>query len=92
MVAHIYSCLLTGNIPVQIRTGITTWNGTGMFMNIQAFSCSWNFRKAESVVEKAMVRNRYNPIPHPARAESQEASFFLADASKSNNPLNLTIH
>ena len=31
---------------VQIHTGIITWNGTGIFMNIQAHSCSWNIRKA----------------------------------------------
>ena len=46
MVVHVYSCLLTGIIPVQIRTGIITWKGTGIFMNIEAYSCSWNFRKA----------------------------------------------
>ena len=46
MVVHVYSCLLTGIIPVQIHSGIITWNGTGIFMNIQAYSCSWNFRKA----------------------------------------------
>ena len=44
-----YSCLLTGTIPVQIHTGIITWSGTGIFMNIQAYSCSWNFRKAGHV-------------------------------------------
>ena len=44
MVVHLYSCLLTGIIPVQIHTGIITWNGTGIFMNSQAYSCSWNFR------------------------------------------------
>ena len=46
MVVHIYSCLLTWIIPVQIHTGIITWNETGIFMNIQAYSCSWNFWKA----------------------------------------------
>ena len=45
MAVHVYSCLLTGIIPVQIHTGIITWNRTGIFMNIQAYSCSWNFRK-----------------------------------------------
>ena len=48
MVVHVYSCLLTGIIPVQIYTGIITWNGNGIFMNIQAYSCSWNFTKAGS--------------------------------------------
>ena len=31
MVLHVYSCLLTGIIPVQIHTGIITWNRTGIF-------------------------------------------------------------
>ena len=31
MVVHVYSCLLTGIIPLQIHTGIITWNGTGIF-------------------------------------------------------------
>ena len=46
MVVHVYSCLFTGIILVQINTGILTWNGTGIFMNVQVYSCSWNFRKA----------------------------------------------
>ena len=33
-----YSCLFTGIILVQIHTGILTWNGTGIFMNIQVYS------------------------------------------------------
>ena len=45
MVVHVYSCLFTWIILVQIHTGILTWNGTGIFMNIQAYSCSWNFKK-----------------------------------------------
>ena len=32
MVVHVYSCLLTRIIPVQIHTGIITWNATGVFM------------------------------------------------------------
>ena len=48
MVVHVYSCLLTGIIPFPVHTGIITWNRTGIFMNIQAYSCSWNFRKAGS--------------------------------------------
>ena len=38
MVVHHYSCLLTGIIPVLIHTGIITWNGTGIFMNIHEYS------------------------------------------------------
>ena len=38
MVVHVYLCLLTGIIPVQIYTGIITWNGTGIFMNIHEYS------------------------------------------------------
>ena len=47
MVVHVYSCLFTGIILFQIHSGILTWNGTGIFMNIhsQVYSCSWNFRK-----------------------------------------------
>ena len=46
MVVNVYLCLFTGIILDQIHTGILTWNGTGIFMNIQVYSCSWNFRKA----------------------------------------------
>ena len=46
MVVHAYPCLFTGIILVQIHTGILTWNGTGIFMSIQVYSCSLNFRKA----------------------------------------------
>ena len=53
ILVHVYSCLLTGIIPVQSHTGIITWNGTGIFMNIQAYSCSWNFKKA------GVVQRRY---------------------------------
>ena len=37
MVVHVYSCLFTGIILVQIHTGILNWNRTGIFMNICKF-------------------------------------------------------
>ena len=51
MVVHVYSCLLTGIIPVQIHTGNITWNGTGIFKLIHVPGISgkhsagrkWNF-------------------------------------------------
>ena len=36
MVVHVYSCLLTG---------IITWNGTGIFMNIHEYSSLFIFLK-----------------------------------------------
>ena len=55
MVVHVYSYLLTGIIRVQIHAGIISWNGTGIFMNIQAYSCSWNFRKEGLPYDRATV-------------------------------------
>ena len=35
MVVHVYLCLFTGIILVQIHTGILTGNGTGIFMFLE---------------------------------------------------------
>ena len=43
MVVHVYSCLFTRIILVQIHTGILTWNGTGIFMNIHVYSSLFMF-------------------------------------------------
>ena len=37
MVVHVYLCLFTGMIVVQVHTGILAWNRTGIFMNIQVY-------------------------------------------------------
>ena len=38
MVVHVYSCLFSEMILVQIHTGILTCKGTGIFMNIHEYS------------------------------------------------------
>ena len=43
MVVHVYSCLLSGIIPVQIYTGIITLNGTGIIMNVHEYSSLFLF-------------------------------------------------
>ena len=81
MVVYVYSYLFTGMILVQIHTEILTWNGTGIFMNIQAYSCSWNFRKAGLSVKKKhftiMLNDTECKLKHLC-----EIFFFYLDLSK----------
>ena len=59
VVAYVYSCLFTGIILVQIHTGILTWNGTGIIMNIHEFSSLFmflEFQESMAAINKGAVQ------------------------------------
>ena len=78
MVVHVYPCSFTWIILVQIHTGILTWNRTGIFLNVQVYSCSWNFRKAGLVCDfksKSLLNFWCHKIKSVISQNSPESQF-----------------